>query len=91
MAPDTRTVSLYTKRWCGYCFAARRLLSKREIDFEEISLDGKPELRHSLSASNGNWPTVPMIFVGEHFIGGYNELSRLNRQGRLQMILEGGA
>ena len=67
-------VTIYSKRWCVYCVAARRLLSSLGLEYEEISLDGRKELRRELSAANGGWPTVPMIFVGETFIGGYDDL-----------------
>lgn len=85
------TVRLYTKRWCGYCFAARRMLKELEIEYEEIPLDGEAELRRSLSEANKYWPTLPMIFVGEHFVGGYTDLVRLNRRGGLKSLLEGAA
>jgi glutaredoxin 3 len=92
MTPEDRPrVRLYTRRWCGYCIAARRLLSGRGIEFEEIPIDGDPELRRSISRANGNWPTVPMIFIGEHFVGGYRELSRLRMNGELDTLLEGAA
>ena len=87
----TPVVRLYTRRWCGYCFAARRLLTKLGIDFSEIALDRNPELRRSLSEANDNWPTVPMIFIGDVFVGGYTELARLNRSGRLDSLMEGAA
>lgn len=89
MAVDSRAVRLYTRGWCGYCVAARRLLTKLEIEFDEVPLDDDPELRRSLSEANSHWPTLPMIFVGEDFIGGYTELSRLVRRGRMNALLEG--
>jgi len=91
MAAKSPTVRFYTRRWCVYCFAARRLLTKLEIDFEEIPLDDDPELRRSLSEANNSWPTVPMVFIGEHFVGGYTELARLHRQGHLETLVEGVA
>lgn len=91
MGEPTRRVRVYTRRWCGYCWAARRLLTKLEIDFEEIPLDGKSELRRSLSEANNHWSTLPMIFIGEHFVGGYTELVRIHRGGRLEPLLEGAA
>lgn len=81
-------VTIYTKRLCVYCVAARRLLSSLGLAYEEISLNGKTELRRELSAANGGWPTVPMIFVGETFIGGYDDLRRLHREERLQGLLD---
>jgi glutaredoxin 3 len=91
MSEPTPTVRVYTRRWCGYCYAARRLLTKLEIDFEEIPLDGKLETRRSLSEANDHWSTLPMIFIGDHFVGGYRELARLNSSGELDSLLEGAA
>ena len=89
MNEPTPTVRVYTRRWCGYCYAARRLLTKLEIDFEEIPLDGKPETRRSLSEANNHWSTLPMIFIGDHFVGGYADLARIHRRGQLEPLLEG--
>ncbi len=91
MTAPKQKVRLYTRRWCGYCTAARWLLGHRKIEYEEIPLDENPELRRSVSQANGNWPTVPMIFIGEHFVGGYRELARLKRCGELDSLLEGAA
>jgi len=82
-------VRMYTTKWCGYCFAARRLLRRLDVDFEEISLDGKPELRRRISRQTGGWPTVPMVFVNGIFVGGYSELRSLCRKGDL--VSGGGA
>jgi glutaredoxin 3 len=84
-------VTLYTRRWCGYCVAARRLLNKRGIEYTEIPVDGKPDLRRTIAEANGNWPTVPMVFIGEFFVGGYRELSKLKKTGELDALLEGGS
>lgn len=79
----SRAVTIYTKKWCGYCWAARRLLNELGLDFEEIRLDGQRELRRTIAERAGNWPTVPMIFIGDRFVGGYQEIARLHRKGRL--------
>jgi glutaredoxin 3 len=76
-------VRLYTRSWCGYCWSARRLFKSLEIPFEEISVDGDPQLRKEVAATAGNWPTVPMIFIGDHFVGGYSEAAALHRRGEL--------
>ena len=76
-------VTIYTRRLCPYCIAARRLLSSLGLEFEEIRLDGRPELRRDLSDANGGWSTVPMIFAGDRFIGGYDDLRRMHRDGDL--------
>jgi len=76
-------VRVYTTRVCPYCVAAKRLLSSLGARYEEIALDDKPELRAELSRANGNWHTVPMVFIGDEFIGGYDDTARLHRAGEL--------
>ncbi len=78
------SVRIYTSKWCGYCFVARRLVRRLDVDFEEISLNGNRELRRRISEENGGWPTVPMIFVDGVFVGGYTELRSLVRSGGLR-------
>lgn len=82
-------VTIYTVRSCGYCVAAKRLLDDLGAAYREIGLDGDPELRRRVSAENGNWPTVPMVFVGETFVGGYSDLKKLHQEGRLEPWLAG--
>ena len=82
-------VTIYRTRTCPYCVAAARLLERRGIAHEEIELDDRPDLRSSLDARTG-WRTVPQIFVGEHFVGGYTELAELDRGGELVRLLEEG-
>jgi glutaredoxin 3 len=77
-------VRIYTKRWCGFCISAKRLFNKLEIPFEEVPVDHDPELRWEVSARAGNWPTVPMIFIGDNFVGGYAEAAALHRKGKLR-------
>lgn len=74
-------VRIYTSDYCNYCKMAKSLLEQREIEYEEICLsdDNKIELMEK-----HNWRTVPMIFIGEEFIGGFNELSNLDNKNNLQ-------
>lgn len=80
-------VIVYTTRFCGYCVQAKRLLKKRKIPFEEVSLEGDHDRRMELVKQTG-WRTVPMIFVGEEFIGGSDELHRLDRSGKLAEMVD---
>ena len=75
-------VRLYSTRWCGYCVRAKALLESRGIEFEEISLDDDPAFRQRLFDLSGGW-TVPQILIDGRPIGGYTELWRLDRDGRL--------
>ncbi len=75
-------VQVYSTRWCGYCVRAKALLESRGIEFEEISLDEDPAFRQKLFDLTGGW-TVPQILIDGRPIGGYTELWRLDREGRL--------
>ena len=77
---------MYTTDWCGYCVRARALLSSRGLEFEEIDLGDDPGFRASLNELTGGW-TVPQILIDERPIGGYEELLRLDRDGRLDELL----
>ena len=75
-------VHVYTTRWCGYCVRAKALLKGKGIDFDEISLDDDSGFRQTLFDLTGGW-TVPQIVLDGEPIGGYTELWRLDREGRL--------
>jgi glutaredoxin 3 len=75
-------IRVYSTRWCGYCVRAKTLLENRGIEYEEISLDNDPAFRQKLFDLTGGW-TVPQILIDGRPIGGYTELWRLDRDGRL--------
>ena len=75
-------VQVYSTRWCGYCVRAKALLDARGIEYEEVSLDDDPAFRQKLFHLTGGW-TVPQIVVDGSPLGGYAELWRLDRDGRL--------
>lgn len=74
---------MYKTDYCGYCVAARRLLVRRGYAFEEIDVSQDYALRQRVSRQAGNYRMVPMIFIDEEFIGGYDELAALDRSGQL--------
>ena len=82
------SITVYTTDWCGYCTAAKALLGRKGLEFTEINLTGDPERKASLKEKYG-WRTVPMILVGERFIGGFRELSKLEKSGALDALLSG--
>jgi glutaredoxin 3 len=75
-------IRVYSTRWCGYCVRAKALLESRGIEYDEISLDSDPAFRRKLFDLTGGW-TVPQILIDGRPIGGYTELWRLDRDGRL--------
>jgi glutaredoxin 3 len=80
-------VKIYTTSVCPYCASAKKLFQSLNQAYEEISLDGKEELRASLSTQHGGWKTVPMIFVDEKFIGGFDDTVKLKNSGELARLL----
>ncbi len=84
----TAPVVIYRTRICPYCVMAARFFDGRGVAYEEIYLDGKPRERADLMART-NFRTVPQIFIGEQFVGGYDDVARLDRQGKLQALLDG--
>lgn len=79
-------IQMYTTAWCGYCVRAKALLDARGLTYEEIRIDDDPDFRQKLFDLTGGW-TVPQILVDDRSIGGYTELWRLDREGRLDELL----
>jgi glutaredoxin 3 len=77
------TVTIYSSEFCPFCHAAKQLFAGLGADFEEITLDDRPDLRMKLSADHGGFKTVPMIFIGDDFIGGFQEAMALHGSGDL--------
>lgn len=82
-------VRIYTTSVCPYCDAAKRLFKSLGVEVEEISLEGRHEDRMALSKANGGWRTVPMIFIGETFIGGFDDAKKLHDKGALMPLIAG--
>lgn len=80
-------VVMYTQAFCGYCAAARSLLDKKKAPYEEIDVTLNAKLRREMTDRSGK-NTVPQIFIGNRCIGGYDKLSALDRDGKLDALLE---
>jgi glutaredoxin 3 len=76
---------MYTTQWCGYCVRAKSLLQSRGLEFEEIDL-GEDLDRAALQELTGG-STVPQILIDDRPIGGYEDLWRLDREGRLAELV----
>jgi glutaredoxin 3 len=80
-------IEIYTTRYCPYCHAAKRLLSRKGVEFIEIDVSGDAKRRSEMVTRANGGMTVPQIFVGSTHIGGYDDLSALERAGRLDSLL----
>ena len=80
-------VTIYTTAWCPYCIAAKSLLTSKGVAFDEIAVDGKPELRQAMTARAGGRTSVPQIFIGERHVGGSDDIHALDARGELDKLL----
>ncbi len=81
-------IVVYTTTYCPYCRKAKEILKNKKAAFEEVNLDSDPARREELEKKTG-WMTVPMVFIGDEFIGGADDLEALDRSGRLDAKLKG--
>lgn len=79
-------VKVYTWSNCPFCIRAKDLLSRKGVPFEEVDLDGNDAELTALRTRTG-MRTVPQIFVGETFVGGFSELAALDARGELDRML----
>jgi len=80
-------IEMYTSPLCGYCHAAKRLLAKKGVEFEEINLMTSPNKRGEMIDRAGGRSTVPQIFIDGVHIGGSDELHELDFDGELDPML----
>lgn len=84
-----QTVELYTSPLCGFCHAAKRLLTQKGVSFTEIDVLSAPDRKPEMIRRAGGARTVPQIFIGETHVGGSDELHALERAGKLDALLQG--
>ena len=82
-------VEIYTTPFCPYCYRAKALLARKGVSFEEVDAPHGSAARRSAIERSGGRTTVPQIFVGGRAIGGSDELSALDRAGKLDALLAG--
>ena len=82
----TAPVVMYTTSWCPYCERARRLLTAKNVAFSEINVESAPEKRAEMRNRSGR-TSVPQIFIGDHHVGGSDDLAALEDAGKLDALL----
>jgi len=80
-------IVMYSTAWCGYCQRARNLFERKGVAFRDIKVDEDMRERAAMLQKSGGRRTVPQIFIGEHHVGGYDELAALDRSGELDKLL----
>ena len=79
-------IIIYTSRWCFFCARAKQLLDSKGLTYTELSVDGEPELRADMAAKAGRM-SVPQIWIGDHHVGGCDDLFALERTSSLDALL----
>ncbi len=82
-------IVIYTQPWCPYCARAIALLESKNVTFKEIDAPAGTDARKESVARSGGRTSVPQIFIGEHHVGGSDELRALDRAGKLDPLLQG--
>ncbi len=80
-------IKIYTTTYCPYCVKAKTLLKAKNIDFEEINVEGDDEARIKLAEISGGRKTVPQIFINDTHVGGCDDLYALEESGKLDNLL----
>ena len=82
-----KPVEIYTSPLCGYCHAAKRLLTQKGVAFTEFDVSRDNGLRATMMQRSNGGRTVPQIFVGETHVGGCDDLYALDDAGKLDPLL----
>lgn len=80
-------VEIYTSPLCGFCHAAKRLLTQKGVSFSEVDVLAEPSRRSEMMDRAGGGHTVPQIFIGDIHVGGCDDLYDLERAGKLDPLL----
>ena len=82
-----KKVVIYTGPMCNYCSAAKRLLNKKKVDYTEFDIATDQSKMQEMQERTKGARTIPQIFIGETYVGGYNELKALEVEGKLNSLL----
>lgn len=81
------SVVIYTRSWCSYCQAAKDLLRKKNIDFNEIDVEKTQGALQDMLAKASGRTSVPQIFIGTTHVGGCDDLYAAERAGKLDAMI----
>ena len=80
-------VVIYSGPMCSYCSAAKHLLNKKKVDYTEFDIAADQSKMQEMHEKTNGARTVPQIFIGETYVGGYSELKALEVAGKLNSLL----
>jgi glutaredoxin 3 len=82
-------IEIFTRPGCGYCSAAKSLLTRKNVRFTEYDVSVDPGFRTAMDERAGPGSTYPQIFIGGSHVGGCDELYALDRERKLDALLAG--
>ena len=83
-----KKITMYSSLICPYCIAAKKILTNEGYSFNEIVIDNKPDIKDEMiKRTNGKY-TVPQIFFDDELIGGFDQLSILQRNKSIKSLVE---
>ena len=80
-------VLVYSTQSCPFCLMAFNLLDSKGIEYDVVDVGQKPELWAEMESKSGR-QTVPQVFIGDHHVGGFDDLSRAERRGEIESLLK---
>ena len=83
-----KNITMYTGPMCNFCDAAKRLLLRNNLKYEEIDISTKAGLRDEMIEKSNGKRTIPQIFFDDYHVGGYVELRELEKKGELDNLLK---
>ena len=84
-----KPVEIYTTQTCPYCQAAKRLLTKKGVAYDEIDVGRYASSLNAMTKRANGGQTVQQIFIGGIHVGGSDDLHALDRTGKLDALLAG--
>ena len=85
---DMTDITIYSSNYCPYCIRAKQLLGSKGLAFNEVVVDGQPDLRAEMARRAGR-SSVPQIWINGTHVGGCDDLIALDRSGKLDTMLAG--
>ena len=83
-----KNITVYSGPMCNFCDAAKRLLLRNNLNYNEIDISTKEGLRDEMTKRASGRRTIPQIFFDDYHVGGYQELRELEKTGKLLSSLE---
>ena len=83
-----KNILIYTGPSCNFCDAAKRLLERNKLKFNEIDVSSGENIRDEMIKKSNGQRTIPQIFFGDRHVGGYTELRALEKENKLKKLLE---